>query len=232
MSNDRINVINYVENLPGNVRRQVLFSLVGSANASLIGTAQSMLRRLNSSGVDFKELGPYEFEQLMAGPDWMSGTEYARNVNAIAQRWRDDLVALTDQADAGSLGSTIDFMISSPRQLDEKLLEATLAAAGLEVPTGIIKAKYDAQQQQRAETLAAQRGHIEWVIDQALSTDDEPEFFKLSEEQQLALLEKLHNALQRTRDTCVIGVLNKDRRWTFGDLPIIAAAIDEVGAHL
>lgn len=230
---DRLDVVEYVAALPGNIRRNVLFSLVGSVNASLIGTAQSMVRRIERDGTSLLELSPYEFEQLMAGPDWMSGTNYARNVNAIAQRWRDDLVALTDQDNAGALGETIDFMIKQPRQLDDVLLRATLEAAGIQgVEPEIIKAKFDTMQQQRAETLAAQRGQIEWVIEQALSTDEEPEFFQLSEEQQHALTDKLAAALERTRDTAVIGVLNRDRRWSFGDLPIISAAIQEVKQHV
>jgi hypothetical protein len=226
------NLIEFVDALPSNVKQQVLFSLVGSVNASLIGTAQSIVRRLTVDGHDLNDIGPFEVEQLLQGPDLVNGTSYARNVNALAQHWRDNLVALTDQSDAGSLGGTIDFMISSPRQLDERLLEATLAAAGLQgVEPGLIKAKHDVLQKQRSERLAQQRGHIEWIIEQALSPDDEPEFCSLSDEQQLALIEKLATALERTRDSAVIGVLNRDRRWTFGDLPIIAAAINEVKQH-
>jgi hypothetical protein len=308
------NLIEFVDALPGNVKQQVLFSLVGSVNASLIGTAQSIIRRLTADGHDMQDVGPYEVEQLLLGPDLQNGTEYARNVNAIGQRWRDQLVSLTDKEDAGSLAGTIDFMVSSPRKVDEKLLSATLKAAGLvtytsadkqeeiaevldkhlpywvrrnaSLPrilvengwtmeqalaaarralaqdsaspafvmvelnkegetalaavlckqpddslTSVIAVKQGQLAQARSERLAQQRGAIEWLIDQALAPDGDPDFNALSDEQQLALTEKLASALERTRDSAVIGVLNRDRRWTFGDLPIIAAAINEVKQH-
>lgn len=243
---NQLDVVEYVDKLPGNIKRQVLFSLVGSLNASLIGTAQSMIRRIEKDQeTTILDLSPNELEHLMTGPDWLEGTNYARNVNAIAQQWRDDLVALSDQANAGALNETIDFMIKSPRQLDDKLLIATLEAAGMtDVPTGLLKLRYDQQQKLRAEQLSIQRGHIEWIIDQALNPEHsrvsanmfglvegeytEPNFYNLSEDQQHALTEKLVNALERTRDTAILGVLNRDRRWTFSDLPILGAAITEV----
>lgn len=228
----KFDVIDYIETLPGNVRRNVLFSMVGSINASLIGTASTMARRLSADGIIINELSPFEFETAMAGPDYKNGLEYGRNINAIAQRWRDDLVSLTDQDNAGALSETIDFMIKSPRQLDDRLLKATLEAAGITgVEPDIIKAKHDQMQKQRSERLAAERGQIEWIIDQCLFTEDEPSYSMLSEEQQQAMIEKLLTALNRTRDLAVIGILNKDRRWSFSDLPIISAAIKEVEQH-
>ena len=246
---DRLDIVEYVNELPGNIRRQVLFSLVGSLNASLIGTAQAMIRRIEKDKeTTILDLSPNELEHFMTGPDWTEGTSYARNVNAIAQAWRDDLIALTDQPDAGSLHSTIEFMVKSPRQLDDELLKATLEAAGIkDVPTTMLKAKYNLQQAQRSDQLSQQRGHIEWIIDQALNPEHsrvsanmfdliegeytEPNFFALSEDQQEAMTSKLANALERTRDTAILGVLNRDRRWSFGDLPIIQAAIAEVKQH-
>ena len=246
---DRLDVVEYVNNLPGNIRRQVLFSLVGSLNASLIGTAQTMIRRIEKDEeTTILDLSPSEHEHLMSGPDWVEGTSYARNVNAIAQMWRDDLVALSDQPHAGSLSETIAFMIKSPRQLDDALLKATLEAAGIaDVPTTMLKARYNQQQAQRADQLSQQRGHIEWIIDQALNPEHsrvsanmydlvegeytEPNFFALSEDQQQAMTDKLASALERTRDTAILGVLNRDRRWSFGDLPILQASIAEVKQH-
>ena len=246
---DRLDVVEYVNNLPGNIRRQVLFSLVGSLNASLIGTAQTMIRRIEKDQeTTILDLSPSELEHLMTGPDWVEGTSYARNVNAIAQMWRDDLVALSDQPHAGALSETIEFMIRSPRQLDDALLKATLEAAGIaDVPTTMLKARYNQQQAQRADQLSQQRGHIEWIIDQALNPEHsrvsanmydlvegeytEPNFFALSEDQQQAMTDKLASALERTRDTAILGVLNRDRRWSFGDLPILQASIAEVKQH-
>lgn len=232
------NAINFISGLPSNIKRNVLFSMVGSLNASLIGTATSMLRRFKANGEDIKELSAAEINHLMLGPDWVDGTRYVRNVNMLAQRWRDDLVALTDMDNAGSLSETIDFMIKSPRKLDDDLLVATLAAAGInDVPTDIIKAKHEQMQRERSEQLAAQRGEIEWLIEQGFTPDldedgdyDEPKWEMLSEEQRDSLNNKLLDALKRTRDTAVLGVLQRDRRWSFGDLPILQAAIAEVEA--
>jgi len=231
------NAANYVEGLPSNIRTQVLYSLVGSLNASLISSAQMMIRKLKLDVEDFRELGPYEVKTMLAGMDMRDGTEAARNVHVLAQHWRDDLIALTDREEAGGLASTIDFMIASPRKVDDDLLTATLAAAGLvDVPVALIKAKYDDQQRQRSEQLAANRGEIEWLIEQALSDHDDDGylcdagsvFSNMDENIQQRLSEKLLTALERTRDSAVLGVLNRDRRWTFGDLPVIAGCINEV----
>lgn len=232
-----INTADFVDRLPSNIRQQVLFSLVGSINSSLIGTAQSIVRRLENDGVDIKELSPFEVGEMLTAPDLVDTTTDARGLNALAQHWRDDLQALTDQPDAGELGATIDFMIKSPRKVDENLLGAVLEAAGLsDIPTGLIVAKYDAQQQQRSELLARQRGAIEWLIEQGLHEygddgymlDAGDTFSNLNEGIQERLAEKLQSALQRCRDRAVIAVLNGDRRWTFGDLPVIASYIKEL----
>ncbi len=248
MSNT-FNAANYVDQLPSNIRTQVLYSLVGSLNASLISSAQSMIRRIEvaaptslsgyemGAGVKVSELSPYEVKTLLAGMDNQDGTAAARNVNVLAQHWRDDLIGLTDRAEAGSLSGTLDFMIASPRKVDDDLLAATLAAAGLvDAPVAVIKARYDEQQRQRAEQLAAKRGEIEWLIEQALSdhdddgymTDAGAVFSNMDENIQERIGEKLLAALERTRDTAVVAVLNRDRRWSFGDLPVIGAAIAEV----
>jgi hypothetical protein len=238
-----INTAGFIDELPRNIRQQVLFSVVGSINSSLIGTAQTVLRTLErTTGLDdIKEVSAFEVREMLRGPDLIDTTLDARHLNALAQHWRDDLQNLTDQPEAGELGSTIDFMIKSPRKVDENMLVAILEAAGLkDVPVGIIAAKYDAQQEARSSMLAKQRGEIEWLIEQGFSSDDidagsplfesHTVFDNLSETVQERLTEKLQAALQRTRDSAVIGVLNRDKRWTLGDLPVIASYIKELEA--
>lgn len=234
-----MNAADFVDRLPSNIRQQVLFSLVGSINSSLIGTAQSIVRRLEGDGIDVKELSPFEVGEMLTAPDLVDTTTDARGLNALAQHWRDDLQALTDQEHAGELGATIDFMVKNPRKVDENLLTVVLESAGLtDVPTSLIAAKYDAEQKQRSELLAKQRGSIEWVIEQGLHEygddgyllDAGNTFDNLNEGVQERLAEKLQSALQRTRDRAVVAVLNRDRRWTLGDLPVIASYIKELEA--
>jgi len=239
MSN--FNAADYIEGLPSNIRQQVLFSIVGSLNSSLVGIAQGIARRIQANDTPVLDLDPFEIKTMLAGMDNRDGTEQARKINALAQHWRDDLIALTDKPSNGSLGNTIDFMINQPRQLDEDLAKAALKAAGLpDVPTALIKVRFDDQQKKKSEALAAQRGEIEWIIEQGLCDQDDDGylleagnvFSNLDENLQQRISEKLVSALERTRDTAVVAVLNRDKRWSFGDLPVIGAAIAEVKQHI
>lgn len=108
------NAVSFVSNLPANIRTSVLYSVVGSLNASLVGSARAMVQQLESAGYvvkdsnrdaqvpgeyDLKELSPSDVEALFGGPA-TGPTESAlvtmRTLNTIVDHWRDDLQGLVE----------------------------------------------------------------------------------------------------------------------------------------
>jgi hypothetical protein len=236
-----MNTQDIINTLPDQAKRSVLFSLVGSLNASVVGTSASIASRLTKDDYDFRELEPREVVALMNDPDMSGGALItARRTARVAQNLRDQLIALSNNDEDGALSATIDFMTKpSARKLDTKLLAATLEAAGLkDIDPAHFQAMQSMNDAQRAERLAQQRGHIEWLIehvivgrgyeDEGTTIDDETgreDIEDLPEEQRERLYDKMIQALNKARDTTVLGVMNRDRRYTLGDLPLISAAL-------
>lgn len=253
-----------INTLPDQAKRSVLYSLVGSINSSLVGTGASVAARLQNDDYDIRELSPQDVEQLLKELD--SRDDLITNVRRLARvgaTLRDQLIELTNDDDQGAISGTLDFMTRSDntRSLDADLLSKTLEAAGISnVDTSHIESMHKMNQIQRAERLAAQRGNIEWIIDQvfvpptateiirdASDPEDEDdgvsrvyareihhdvdvELEELNEEMRERLIEKAISALERARDNAILGVLNRDRRFSFSDLPIINGALTELNA--
>lgn len=251
-----------INTLPEQAKRSVLYSLVGSINSSLVGTGASVVARLTNDDYDIRELSPQDVEQLLKELD--SRDDLITNVRRLARvgaTLRDQLIELTNDDEQGTISGTLDFMTRSdnPRGLDADLLSKTLEAAGItDVDTSHIESLHKMNQIQRAERLAAQRGNIEWIIDQVFvppttteviressAPEDEEdgvsrvyarevhhdidvELEELSEEMRERLIEKAVSALERARDNAILGVLNRDRRFSFSDLPLISGAIEEM----
>ena len=247
-----MNTQDIINTLPEQAKRSVLFSLVGSLNASIVGAAASIASKLSADGYDFRELEVREVELLLADIDSERGNTATamldvRRTVRVAQTLRDQLIAVSNNDEDGALSGTLDFMTKpSKRKLDAELLKTVLEAAGI---TGVDPAHFQAMQSmsdaQRAERLASQRGAIEWLIERVFTgrgydshneIDGTPEYVDesnddqieaLSTEQQERLHGKLVQALNKARDNTVLGVLNRDRRYTMGDLPLISAAIKD-----
>ena len=247
-----------INTLPDQAKRSVLYSLVGSINASLIGTAASVVTRLERDDYDVKELSVGDVTQLLGEADSRDDLlTNARRLARVGTTLRDQLIEVTNDDGQGSISGSLDFMtrVGNTRALDGDLLARTLIAAGItDVDPKHIEAMHKVNQVQRAERLAQQRGEIEWVIDQVFvpptldevhyeaeeredgttfnrpvttSYDVDIQLEELPEEMRERLLEKLSAALERARDAAVLGVMNRDRRYTFGDLSLISGAIIE-----
>jgi hypothetical protein len=67
-----MNAQQVIDQLPAQAKRSVLFTLVGSINASLVGAAASMASKLERDGYDFKELEPRDITTLFKGSDEQS----------------------------------------------------------------------------------------------------------------------------------------------------------------
>jgi hypothetical protein len=244
-----------IDSLPDQAKRNVLFSLVGSLNASVVGTASSVVARLSKGDYDFRELEARDVVTMLNEMDDRADLVLnARRTVRVARALRDQLIVLSNNDEDGDIGATLDFMSkASAKPIDAKLLKATLEAAGI---VGVDTAHFDAMNrissEQRAARLSEQRGAIEWLIEHVFTArgydgvNDEgrPEFTDesdadeiecLSAEQREKLYDKLQSAISRARDTTVLGVLNKDRRYSFGDLPLITAALkdaEQLDAHV
>jgi hypothetical protein len=94
------NVVTFVDSLPSNIRTSVLYSVVGSLNASLVGSASAMVRQLEANGYDLKELSVADIETLFGGPETAaneSALGTMRLLNDIVSSWRDDLQQLVGE---------------------------------------------------------------------------------------------------------------------------------------
>ena len=247
-----------IDTLPDQAKRSVLYSLVGSINASLIGTAASVVTRLERDDYNIKELSVQDAEQLLSEADSRADLlTNARRLARVGTTLRDQLIEVTNDDKQGSISGSLDYMTKAgnTRALDGDLLMRTLIAAGItDVDPKHIEAMHKVNQVQRAERLASQRGAIEWVIDQVFvpptlsevhyekeeredgtmfsrpittDYDVDVQLEDLPEEMRERLLEKLSAALNRARDATVLGVMNRDTRYSFGDLSLIAGAITE-----
>lgn len=225
-----------IDALPEQAKRNVLFSLVGSLNASIIGSASSVVARLTSDDYDFRELEASDvihmLNEMDGRQDFVLNT---RKTVRVAQVLRDQLIAISNNDEDGDLLGTLEFMTRGTNKgLDMELLKATLEAAGIKgVDPKHFEAMHAMNQAQRAARLSAQRGHIEWLIDHVLTGTgaedgyDEAVIDELQSEQIERLQDKLVVALNRARDNTVLGVLSRDKRYSLGDLPLISAAITD-----
>jgi hypothetical protein len=238
-----------IDGLPDQAKRDVLFALVGSLNASIVGTASSVASRVERSDLDMHSMEPRDIELLMAeGDDRNDLLTSVRIVVRVAQNLRDQLLVVSNDDTAGSLLGTVDFMTrpnTNPRKLDTELLSACLEAANI---GGIDVSHFEAMDAisnaQRSSRLAGQRGMIEWLIEHVFTSHGHTGFDEynnpieiddserntiesIAPQQRERVYEKLVAALTRTRDNTILGVLHRDTRYSFSDIPLIAAAIND-----
>jgi hypothetical protein len=253
-----------IDTLPDQAKRSVLFSLLGSINASLVGTASSAVSRLQRDGYDIRDLSTQDVERLLSEAD--ARDDMMHNVKRLArvgQSLRDQLIELTNDDSQGSIAGTIKFMsVPTTRKVntDLELLGELFALAGVtDIDTTAFAAMREVRTQQRdiqrAERLAAQAGEIEWMIDMVFvppSTDEthyedeeradgstfsraivtrhdvDVQLEELSEETRERLIDKMNVALKRALDDGIMGVLDRDRRYTMSDVAVIAGAIKTI----
>lgn len=228
--NRSFNLQDVVSDLYPGVRRQVLFSLVGSLNATIIGAADSIALHLEREGYDLKELSTEEIDLLTRGPE--TGPEHAdgliheqRLLVALAEVWRTELRDLSENVLAevppeaervGSLYGTLAMMtgkqrarrvaagaVEALRELDIQLTPEQVAAA---------QANLQSLDQARADARAARRGAIEFIVehvfyDGCAGGHDGEYFDSLPVERREALVGKFFQALNNALNTAQQNVL-------------------------
>ncbi len=177
-----------IDNLPDIAKRNVLYSLVGSLNASIIGTASSVATRLgrqlqseNPHGTrednNFVELDARDVVDMLNEMDDRSDLLLnTRRTVRVAQALRDQLVALSNIQGDGSIDSTMEFMLDGKaKPFDQALLKIILKEAEMDIDPKLMESMNQLDAAQRAANLSTQRGSIEWLIEHVFTSNGDDE---------------------------------------------------------
>lgn len=199
--NKCLNLNAYIADLPLSLRRQVLFSLVGSANAKIVNHAMRIAASLQE--YDYREITPNDIELLAQGIDDTDTLTETCIMANVAQEWRDMLISCTGDETSGSIAGTITMMTGKQKM-------RAVSAAGIKRLESVGK-KVDPEQmramlqerlardQARADERARLVGFTEFIIDNvfpAAHTNDDEFFSQLTPENKEQLVEKFCKALQ------------------------------------
>lgn len=205
--NHSINLTAHVKELPLALRRQVLFSLVGSANAKVVNHALRIAGQL--AEYDYKELDARDIELLSKTIDEENTLVETTIISNLAREWRDMLVDCTGDETSGSISGTIVMMTGKQkvRQASSDGLKR-LAAIGKDVSPEkrkeLLLERLD-RDQARADERAKLTGFAEFIIDAIFPatghekdgyTDDDEFFTQLTPISKEQFVEKFVKALQ------------------------------------
>lgn len=253
-----------IDNLPDAAKRNVLYSLVGSLNASIIGTASSVSTRLTRHMHEanphrdheeddgyFIELEPREVVKLLNEMDDRADLLLnVRRTVRVAQQFRDQLIALSNIKNDGSIESTMEFMLDGKaKPFDKALMKVIMKEAEMDIDPALMESMNQLDAAQRATKLAAQRGAVEWLIervftsygdDKLIDTEhgayiahapDTGDFLEVLSDDTLGrLYDKIVSAIDRARTAAVMGILRGDRRFTLSDVTLLTASYKEARA--
>lgn len=205
--NQSINLTAHVRELPLTLRRQVLFSLVGSANAKVVNHALSLAGQL--AEYDYRELDSRDVELLTKTIDEENTLVETTIISNLAREWRDMLVSCTGDETSGSITATMTMMTGKQkiRQASSEGLKR-LAAIGKDVSPEKRKElllERLARDQQRADERAKFTGFAEFIIDAIFPatghekdgyTDDDEFFVRLTPISKEQFVEKYVKSLQ------------------------------------
>lgn len=221
MFNKSFNLTAAIADMFPTVRRAVLFSMVGTLNAQLVGAADKLAVRLEDEGYDLRDFEPKDFTQLMVGVDDINQLDEMRKLCALANEWRDMLRAVSntdpDTLEAeqpGSIHATINMMTGAQRMRPAAQgAREQLKAIGVEVTQADIDAarvKLFHNDQARADQRAKRRGAIEYIVEHVfdyLDTEDTEWYTQISVENKERLCTKLFAALNNAVTTATQNVL-------------------------
>lgn len=242
--NQSINLNTYIADLPLSLRRQVLFSLVGSANAKIVNHAMRIASAL--AEYDYREITPREIELLAQGIDETNTLAETCMLANVAQEWRDMLISCTGDETSGSIAGTITMMTGKQKM---RAVSAAgikrLEAVGRKVDPEQMKLRLQdrlARDQARADERAKLIGFTEFVIDNVFPAtghevdaySDNDEFFsQLSPEAKEQFVEKfgkaLFAAIAKAEDNEMVG-WQGDSVLSAADITIAEQAIKDVMA--
>lgn len=241
----------FLDKLPQRARESVLYGVVGSLNARLIGAAQRIAQFAARKDVDIESLINNQFatyaEDAAARAELGTGHNMWHEllwIAALRDDLRDQLALLVNDDSVLPLSDTLAFMAGGTVRVRPQVEYDNLAAAlgnikGLDSKALEAMARMDAARS-KAE-LAAQAsevltivmalprpGDVGFVYDQ-----DNVDFFsKLTEDTQRSIVEKLEMSVTNARDNAVRAFMQRRRNATLTDIPLLTAAMEEVSHAL
>lgn len=206
--NLKFNLHTAVMDLHTNLRKSILFSLVGTLNTTLIDSADRLAQRLEEDGYDFRELEYADYKMLLTGPDETDGLADIRSVYNVAKEWREALRWITPadpetkEVDlAGSWYASLNWKtgVQGVRAEDTKGIEG-LAAIGIATSAADLKADQQTQRvrdQNRADARARRKAATISIYETVFATNghDTEYFSELSAQRRELLTARFFSAL-------------------------------------
>lgn len=228
-----------IQSLPTNAKTSVLYGLVGSLNASIIYNAQYIVRQCDLNGDDVREELCNDFTKSRAEAELNAnfGQQHDRFVELQALvSLREDLHTMLMEErnttdDVLPLHNTLKFLTTAVKQLPKDQLDDLIAALGIEgLDAASIQTAYKVDAEYRRAELAAMSERVLSValaLPELPGVDAEGAFESLSQQKKNSLWSKFEAALNKSRNNVIVGMLNR-RNVDIGDIPLIAAALNEV----
>ena len=245
MAFSRINLTARINNMPLNIRKTVLLSLVGSLNATLVGAADLVAQRCVADGYELRDLDPRDIDILLDAVDFQGNTTRYQLVQLqqLRDEWKASLQSAADDDSLGEIAGTIEMMVGKQRlrAVNPNAVKA-LASVGVEISADDLEATRAARRdadQLRANERAERRGFIEWALEHCFSvTDDENDggehFGDLSTEMQEQLVNKacaaLNKAVTTATQNVLMGTVNPNALG-LADITLLKAEIAEIIAE-
>lgn len=244
-------IYTFLDNLPQRARESVLYGVVGSLNARLIGAAQRIVQFAARKDVDIESLINNQFatyaEDAAARAELGTGHNVWHEllwIAALRDDLRDKLALLVNDDSVLPLGDTLSFMAGGTVRVRPQAEYDALATAlgnikGLDGKALESIARMDAARSKAelaalaSDTLTVvmalpRPGDVGFIYDQ-----DNADFFgKLTEDTQRSIVEKLATSVEKARDNAVLAFMQRRRDAMLSDIPLITAAMSEVEAAL
>lgn len=238
-----------IQAVPDNTKYNILNSLVGAINCSVIGTASIVVGRLEKDIPEFMTLSPLEVIHMMMEADMRYDQLRAvRSIIKVRDVLRDQLIEVANDSNISDWPSSIEFMTqpSQTSRLSRDKLGQVLALIGLDEPTIDIMYQaslvQEAQDRTRsAEQIGARAGHIEWLIENVFysnqirnadgvmvdDTNIGQSIEELAPDVQNRLYDKLVSALNKGLTRCAARFAQGDTRYELNDVVILNNLIKE-----
>jgi hypothetical protein len=238
-----------LDGVPDNTKYNILNSLVGALNCSVIGSANIMVGRLERLVPEFETLSALEVIHMVMEADMRYDNLRAiRGLCKVRDKLRDQLIEVANDNDISDWTSSIEFMTqpSQTSRLSKEKLGQVLSLIGLDEAT--IEIMYQASlvqesqdRERSAEQISQRAGRIEWVIEKVyysnqyrnelghmVDDNDIPSSVEeLNPEAQNRLYDKLVQALNKGLTRCASRFAQGDSRYELNDVVILNQLIKE-----
>ena len=228
--------------LPTQAKNSVLYSLVGSLNASILFGSQAIVKSCEQQGEDLHEeicTGyPKTRHDAAMRKEAGGATDTFLDLcaaNALRVELHDMLRAERNTTDdVLPLHGTMKFMTQSVRELPAAQLEDLVKALNIEgLTVDSIKTVYKADAEARRAELVGMSSRVMNVAESIPCPIgyEEDHFSHLSVIRQHNLWLKMEAALNKARNNVVLGILQR-RAVDMGDIPLITDALKEVNVWI